>query len=273
MSGDVSLRREAERSALVPRLGRRADRYAVLGTILLLVLVAGAQGGYFPPSWSWTALALGWVIGLWAVLGARHELGRLDCRVARVRSRRCSLWIVRLHRLVVRSGAVAPRGSARARVRLRASQRFSCSAAGRRCPRSPARSPRRSRSRRSTRSGRGSSPTGWAPTIRSPSIASPARSATGTGSGSSACSGSCSRSASCCTCAGPCGSGRGGRARRSCFPTLYFTFSRGAWVALGIGAAALFLGARERLRMVTAAFVRPAGSGGRRPPRARARRV
>ena len=42
-------------------------------------------------------------------------------------------------------------------------------------------------------------------------------------------------------------------------PTLYFTFSRGAWVALGIGAAALFLGARERLRMVTAAlFVLPA---------------
>ena len=42
-------------------------------------------------------------------------------------------------------------------------------------------------------------------------------------------------------------------------PTLYFTFSRGAWVALGIGAAALCLNARERLRMITAAlFVLPA---------------
>jgi len=66
---------------------------AIVGTTLLVLLLAGAQGGYFPPSWGWTALALAWVIGLWAIVGGRYELGRLDAAMLGALSA-LLLWIV-----------------------------------------------------------------------------------------------------------------------------------------------------------------------------------
>ena len=196
----------------------------------------GAQGGYFPPSWSWSALALAWVIGLWAVVRSPAR-----ARAARLRVARCALGVLALDwcldRMVVRPSPVAPRGSARARLRLgRRSLSPARPTPGGLCARR--RDHRGDLARGALRAcERGSSPTVSAPTTRSRSTASPARSATGTGSASSACSGSCSRSASCCIHAGPCGS-QPRSALVVLLPTLYFTFSRGAWVALGIGAAA-----------------------------------
>lgn len=44
----------------------------------VVILLPAYQGGYFPVSWGWSALALLWVVGLWAILARRAELGRLD---------------------------------------------------------------------------------------------------------------------------------------------------------------------------------------------------
>jgi len=40
--------------------------------------LVSAQGGYFPTSWGWASTALLWVVGLWAVASGRTEAGRLD---------------------------------------------------------------------------------------------------------------------------------------------------------------------------------------------------
>ena len=255
MSGDVSLRREAERSALVPRLGPGGP-YAVLGTILLLVLVAGAQGGYFPPSWSWSALALGWVIGLWAVLGSRHELGRLDFALLGALSA-LLLWIG-VSTLWSSDPAQSLLEVQRALVYVSGVAAFLLL-------------------------GRRQAVPALAGAITA-AISLEALYALGTRlfpdrlgaydpiavyrlSGSI---GYWNGLGIFCVLGILLSLGLVLHLRRSVrlgaavalvilFPTLYFTFSRGAWVALGIGAAVLFLGARERLRMVTAAlFVLPA---------------
>jgi O-antigen ligase len=46
--------------------------------LLVVVLVVRDQGGYFPTSWGWTALALLGVLGTWLVVAGRTDGGRLD---------------------------------------------------------------------------------------------------------------------------------------------------------------------------------------------------
>jgi len=50
---------------------------ALVATGAVVGLVS-AQGGYFATSWGWTSTALLWVVGLWAVANGRTDAGRLD---------------------------------------------------------------------------------------------------------------------------------------------------------------------------------------------------
>jgi O-antigen ligase len=57
--------------------GGRVDRLAAASLALVTVAgVAAASGGYFPTSWGWTALLLAWVVIAASLLG-RAQLGRL----------------------------------------------------------------------------------------------------------------------------------------------------------------------------------------------------
>jgi hypothetical protein len=47
-----------------------------------VVGLASAQGGYFPTSWGWASTALLWVVGVWAVASGRTDAGRLDLAFA-----------------------------------------------------------------------------------------------------------------------------------------------------------------------------------------------
>ncbi len=58
------------------RRGRTALAPLLIGAVVLLL--PAYQGGYFPVSWGWSSLALLWALGVWAVVAARIELGRLD---------------------------------------------------------------------------------------------------------------------------------------------------------------------------------------------------
>lgn len=49
-----------------------------LFTMLAVVWIASAQGGYFPTSWGWSALALLGVFCTWAVAAGETDAGRLD---------------------------------------------------------------------------------------------------------------------------------------------------------------------------------------------------
>jgi O-Antigen ligase len=50
----------------------------VVFTIAAVVGIAASQGGYFPTSWGWSALALAGVVGTWAVAAGETDGGRLD---------------------------------------------------------------------------------------------------------------------------------------------------------------------------------------------------
>ena len=60
--------------------GRRLPAGLPTAALVLVtgVALASADGGYFATSWGWAATALFWAIGFWAVLGGRTDLGRLD---------------------------------------------------------------------------------------------------------------------------------------------------------------------------------------------------
>jgi O-Antigen ligase/Tetratricopeptide repeat len=49
-----------------------------IGVVALLAAVAAAQGGYFPTAWAWSALGLTWAAGLALVFVARIELSRAE---------------------------------------------------------------------------------------------------------------------------------------------------------------------------------------------------
>ena len=255
MNGGVSARRQGETAALGAPLGLAGlgtRPHAVVGTTLLLILVASAQGGYFPPSWSWTALALAWVIGLWAVVGARHELGLLDVAMLGALSA-FLLWIVSSagwssdpaqSLLEAQRGLVYVTGVA---AFLLLSRRHAVSALA--CAITAAISlealyalatrlfPDRLGAYDPIAVYRLSGSIGYwnglgifcvLGILLSLGLVLHSRPAVRVSAAV---------------------------ALVVLLPTLYFTFSRGSWVALGIGAAALFLGNRERLRMITAAFV------------------
>ena len=70
---------EAIPAAGAPSLAVTIERYAAPALALLTVaLLAARQGGYFPTAWGWAALGTLWPVGLALVLGARSEVGRLD---------------------------------------------------------------------------------------------------------------------------------------------------------------------------------------------------
>jgi hypothetical protein len=73
----VTTARAATR-ALDDRLNARRLELAavVLGATTLTAAVAAAQGGYFPTAWGWTALALLWIAGLALVLSDEIALSR-----------------------------------------------------------------------------------------------------------------------------------------------------------------------------------------------------
>lgn len=59
------------------------QRWAAPLVVLLTVgLLASDQGGYFPSSWGWSAIATLWVLGLWLVVGVRIDVGSLDAWLA-----------------------------------------------------------------------------------------------------------------------------------------------------------------------------------------------
>jgi hypothetical protein len=70
-----------ERAAAATSGGRREllGRAAPYLLVLLLALALPAdQGGYFPTAWGWSSLALLWLLALWAIMARRWEVARLD---------------------------------------------------------------------------------------------------------------------------------------------------------------------------------------------------
>jgi hypothetical protein len=58
------------------RLRPAHGRLAIsLGALLLVVLIGNAHGGYFPTSWGWSALALAWIAGLALLLTSHATVG------------------------------------------------------------------------------------------------------------------------------------------------------------------------------------------------------
>jgi len=58
-------------------VGRRGSVVSI-GTFATIVALAADRGGYFPTSWNWAALALAWVAAVALVLRADLTLGRLE---------------------------------------------------------------------------------------------------------------------------------------------------------------------------------------------------
>jgi hypothetical protein len=58
--------------------GRLRFSPTVIVPFASIVVVVSAEGGYFPASWGWTTTALLWAIGMWVVVSGRLEAGRLD---------------------------------------------------------------------------------------------------------------------------------------------------------------------------------------------------
>jgi hypothetical protein len=68
-----------------PELGSTSTRETLTHAAPACLVAAGAilglataQGGYFSTSWGWASTAFLWLIGLWAVVSGRTEVGRLD---------------------------------------------------------------------------------------------------------------------------------------------------------------------------------------------------
>ena len=62
-----------------PWAGTRGERLApAVVAAATVVLLASDQGGYFPPSWGWAALALAGVVVTWLLASARTEAGVAD---------------------------------------------------------------------------------------------------------------------------------------------------------------------------------------------------
>lgn len=80
----------AARDAVVGReLGPASTRHVLAGAAPACLVaatailgLATAQGGYFSTSWGWASTAFLWLIGLWAVMSGRTEAGRLDLAFA-----------------------------------------------------------------------------------------------------------------------------------------------------------------------------------------------
>jgi len=55
-----------------------AGAAASLFTIIAIVWIVSAQGGYFPTSWGWSAIILLGALTVWAIVDGRTDAGRLD---------------------------------------------------------------------------------------------------------------------------------------------------------------------------------------------------
>ena len=51
---------------------------AGLAAFAAILLLAANDGGYFPPEWGWSGVALAWVAAVALVIGRNVELGRRD---------------------------------------------------------------------------------------------------------------------------------------------------------------------------------------------------
>lgn len=75
----------ARTSAHPPRPGVRASLDAAPACVVAggaTIGLVSAQGGYFPASWAWTSAPLLLAVAVWAVAGGRAETGRLDALFA-----------------------------------------------------------------------------------------------------------------------------------------------------------------------------------------------
>ncbi len=72
VAGNVAVEASSRGVAFVQRWA------APLVALLTVGLLASDQGGYFPNSWGWPAIATLWVLGVWLVVGVRIDVGSLD---------------------------------------------------------------------------------------------------------------------------------------------------------------------------------------------------
>jgi hypothetical protein len=79
VAGNVEAARALQASSRAAFLQRWA---APLLALLTVGLLASDQGGYFPSSWGWSAIATLWALGLWLVVGVRIDTGSLDVWLA-----------------------------------------------------------------------------------------------------------------------------------------------------------------------------------------------
>lgn len=67
---------EAVRATPASSLAASLERWAApLVALLTVGLLAARQGGYFPTAWGWAAVGTLWAVGLWLVIGVRSETG------------------------------------------------------------------------------------------------------------------------------------------------------------------------------------------------------
>ncbi|MGB2952756.1 MAG: O-antigen ligase family protein [Gaiellaceae bacterium] len=78
MSNVLTTYRSALRGHAVPRLALGEGALAAIGGFGAVAAVAAAAGGYFQTSWGWSTLAFAWAAALALVLQARSELGLGD---------------------------------------------------------------------------------------------------------------------------------------------------------------------------------------------------
>jgi hypothetical protein len=80
MNGTATMPGAASEAA--PSLARRArvspGQWLAVGACLIVVGIAEGQGGYFPTAWGWCVLPLAWVAGLVLIVSGRVELGRTE---------------------------------------------------------------------------------------------------------------------------------------------------------------------------------------------------
>lgn len=75
---DTAVERVRRRDRFWARPGLEAALPSGLFTLLVVVLIVQDQGGYFPTSFGWSALALLAVFVVWLVAGGATDMGRLD---------------------------------------------------------------------------------------------------------------------------------------------------------------------------------------------------
>src|SRR5215210_239028 len=75
VAGNMETARAIETSSRATLVQRWA---APLVALLTVGLLAADQGGYFPSSWGWAAIATLWALGLWLIVGTRIDAARLD---------------------------------------------------------------------------------------------------------------------------------------------------------------------------------------------------